>query len=162
MTADPILTPFKERTHDHSQCVTSALTQAEALCHQQGLRLTDIRRRVLELVWDSHAPAKAYEILGQLHKENPRAAPPTVYRALDFLLEVGLVHRIESCNAYVGCGNPATPHGGQFLICNKCHAVAEIDDPQITRLLSQEAAQLNFKADQQTVEIHGICPECGR
>ena len=83
-----------------------------------------------------------------------------MYRAIEFLLEAGLVHRIESLNAYVGCGNPESEHSGQFLICNRCGVVAEMDDPRITRLLAKEAEQLNFKVEMQTVEIRGLCPQC--
>lgn len=160
MANDTVLTPFKRPSHNHGKCVSSALACAEAQCQAQGLRLTEIRRRVLELVWHGHAPMKAYEILEQLQKENPRTAPPTVYRAIEFLMDAGLVHRIESLNAYVGCGKPDTEHNGQFLICNRCGVVAEIDDPRITHLLLKEAEQLKFKVELQTVEIRGLCPQC--
>lgn len=88
-------TPLASRPHDHSHCVHTALSEADTLCTQKGLRLTALRRRVLELVWQSHKPLGAYDILGVLSEQDGRrAAPPTVYRALDFLLENGLVHRI--------------------------------------------------------------------
>lgn len=94
--------PLASRPHDHSRCVTHALTEAESICTRQGLRLTALRKRVLELVWHSHKPLGAYDILGVLSEEDGRrAAPPTVYRALDFLLENGLVHRIASLNAFI-------------------------------------------------------------
>ena len=114
----------------------------------------------MQLVWTNHTPIKAYDILLQIQKEQPRAAPPTVYRALDFLMEAGLVHKIESLNAFVGCGDPGKPHIGQFLICEKCGVVAEIDEPKITHMLTQEAKQLGFQTMQQVVEIKGKCPEC--
>lgn len=160
MFKDTVLTPFQKPKHNHSKCVSSALDSAEAQCRLQSLRLTETRRRVLELVWLSHAPMKAYEILEELQKKNPRTAPPTVYRAIEFLIDAGLVHRIQSLNAYVGCGKPDNEHNGQFLICNQCGVVAEIDDPQITRLLAREAEQLDFKVELQTVEIRGLCPQC--
>jgi Fur family zinc uptake transcriptional regulator len=160
MSKDTVLTPFPKPTHNHHKCVAGALASAEAQCEAQGLRLTDIRRRVLALVWQGHAPMKAYDILGQLQIENPRTAPPTVYRAIEFLIDAGLVHRIESLNAYVGCGKPDAGHRGQFLICNGCGVVAEMDDPRVSRLLDQEAAELNFKVERQTVEIRGLCPQC--
>lgn len=160
MATDPILIPFETRNHDHKRCIRSALDQARAVCRARGLRLTPVRRRVLELIWQRHAPVKAYDILEQLQAERRKAAPPTVYRALTFLLDAGFVHRIESLNAYVGCGDPSEPHGGQFLICRSCQAVAEINDPAITRLLGREAGKLGFQADRQTVEIKGLCPRC--
>lgn len=160
MSKDTILSPFQKPSHNHNKCIASALASAEAQCRAQGLRLTNIRRRVLELVWHRHAPVKAYEVLEELQKENPRTAPPTVYRAIEFLTEAGLVHRIESLNAFVGCGKPESEHSGQFLICNQCGMVAEMDDPRITRLLDKEAEQLDFKVELQTVEIRGLCPQC--
>jgi Fur family zinc uptake transcriptional regulator len=160
MTTQSILIPFKKQQHNHASCIKTALAEAELTCRESGLRLTRIRRQVLELVWGSHTPVKAYEVLEQLQKINPRAVPPTVYRALEFLQHAGLVHRIESLNAYVGCGKPAEPHGGQFLICTKCGAVAEINEPKITRLLNQQAALLGFATEQQLVEIKGLCPQC--
>ena len=138
----------------------NALQEAEAACVKGGLRLTELRRKVLELVWSNHAPVKAYEILEHMHKENPKTAPPTVYRALEFLMDARLVHKIESLNAYVGCGDPSEPHIGQFFICEVCGAVAEINAPNITRLLNQEAHELGFQCLRQVVEIKGQCPDC--
>jgi zinc transport system ATP-binding protein len=108
--------------------VHSALAEADALCTRQGLRLTALRRRVLELVWQSHKPLGAYDILAVLSEQDGRrAAPPTVYRALDFLLENGLVHRIASLNAFIGCSHPEHAHQGQFLICRECHVAIELE-----------------------------------
>lgn len=155
-----ILVPFKKRAHDHRQCVDAALADADSSCKRQGLRFTALRRRVLALVWARHAPIKAYDILDRLRRQDRTAAPPTVYRALDFLIQAGLIHRIESLNAYVGCGGPAKPHVGQFLICRRCSAVAEIDAPAIAKALEADAKRLGFKADRQTIEIGGLCAEC--
>jgi len=160
MANSSILTPFKNQRHNHASCVKSALSDAESACSALGLRLTSIRRQVLELVWASHAPIKAYELLEQLHQQNPKAAPPTVYRALEFLQNAGLVHRLESLNAYLGCGKPGEPHVGQFLICRSCGSVAEINEPKITQLLNAQAAQLGFETQQQLVELKGLCPQC--
>ena len=101
--------------------------RADALCARQGVRLTELRRRVLELVWQSHKPLGAYDILAVLSETDGRRAPPTVYRALDFLQENGLVHRIASLNAFVGCNNPEHSHQGQFLICRTCHTAIELE-----------------------------------
>ena len=155
-----ILHPFKLRKHDHSRCIKNALQEAEVACVNAGLRLTEQRRKVLHIVWLSHAPVKAYDILQKMHKDNPKTAPPTVYRALDFLMEAGLVHKIESLNAYMGCGAPSEPHIGQFFICEECGAVAEINEPKITQLINQEAKQLGFHSQHQVIEIKGHCPEC--
>lgn len=146
--------------HDHQHCVADAIATAEALCRQRGLRFTNIRRRVLELVWDSHKPVGAYDILDALNKDGQKAAPPTVYRALEFLIEADLVHRLDSLNAFVGCPDPSSSHTGQFLICRACRSVAELDDADINRLVQQKAADLGFSAVHQMLEIQGLCRSC--
>lgn len=158
--SDDILVPFREPRHNHLHCIRDALAVAEKTCISRGLRLTRLRRRVLELVWDRHESIKAYDILEHLRQEHRRAAPPTVYRALDFLLQAGLIHRVETLNAYIGCGNPDRPHIGQFLLCRRCGTVAELDAPEITAILTREAKNLGFQVDRQTVEIRGLCPPC--
>ncbi|MQQ37360.1 transcriptional repressor [Pseudomonas sp. SZ57] len=154
-------TPLASRPHDHSHCVHSALAEADTLCAKQGLRLTTLRRRVLELVWQSHKPLGAYDILAVLSDEDGRrAAPPTVYRALDFLLENGLVHRIASLNAFTGCNHPTHAHQGQFLICRLCHAAIELQHPAISNAVVDAAAGVGFAVEGQTVEIVGVCAGC--
>src|SRR5690606_29397539 len=101
--------------HDHRRCIADALDAAERVCAGRGARLTELRRRVLELVWQSHRPVGAYPLLAALGRDGHAPAPPTVYRALDFLQAQGLVHRIESRNAYVGCPHPETDHTGQLM-----------------------------------------------
>src|SRR3989338_4065999 len=162
-----MLTPFTAKAslaclpHDHSQCVSSALADADALCAQQGVRLTALRRRVLELVWHSHKPLGAYDILAVLSEtDGRRAAPPTVYRALDFLLENGLVHRIASLNAFVGCSHPEQPHQGPFLICLQCNAAIELEQATISDAIISSAAGVGFAVESQTVEVVGLCAGC--
>lgn len=131
------------------------------LCEQKGLRLTALRRRVLELVWQSHRPLGAYDILGVLSEQDGRkAAPPTVYRALDFLLDNGLVHRIASLNAFIGCIHPEHSHQGQFLICRTCHVAVELENPGISAAIDQGAAGIGFSVETQTVEVVGLCASC--
>ncbi|MGH8657797.1 MAG: Fur family transcriptional regulator [Gammaproteobacteria bacterium] len=155
-----VLRRFESPVHEHGRCIQQALAAAEAKCLAEGMRLTAIRRRVLELIWGSHEPVKAYDLLDQLRGENRRAAPPTVYRALHFLLEIGLVHKIESQNAYVGCGQPKEGHSSQFLICKDCGSVAELNDPEVSELLAAKARQLGFKVDRECIEIGGLCSGC--
>lgn len=155
-----VVSSFKPSGHSHQKCVDAALRAAEQVCAARGLRLTPIRRRVLELVWAQHEPVGAYELLDRLRDEKRNAAPPTVYRALDFLLDNGLVHRIESLNAFVGCGEPDRRHTGQFLICGACGMVGELDDPEIETMLAKKAGRLGFNAQRQTIEIMGLCPDC--
>ncbi len=154
-------TPLACLPHDHSRCVADALAEAEALCAKQGTRLTTLRKRVLELVWASHKPLGAYDILGVLSDEDGRrAAPPTVYRALDFLLENGLVHRIASLNAFVGCSHPEHAHQGQFLICRSCNAAIELEQATISDAIISSAAGVGFAVESQTVEVVGLCAGC--
>lgn len=146
--------------HDHRQCIADALNKAEVLCSERGARLTKLRRRVLELVWTSHAPIGAYDLLRRLSREHESAAPPTVYRALDFLLEQRLIHRIESLNAFIGCPAPESSHDSQFLICEDCGAAAELHDTAINRALAKSAGNLGFKVLDRTVELRGLCAKC--
>jgi Fur family zinc uptake transcriptional regulator len=151
---------FPPAQHDHADCVASAIARAERLCGDRGLRFTAIRRRVLELVWDSHKPIGAYNILASLGEDSGSAAPPTVYRALDFLIEAGLVHRLDSLNAYIGCPDPASRHAGQFLICTNCRTVAELGDIDVEKLVAEKAGELGFTAIRQMLEIEGLCKLC--
>jgi Fur family zinc uptake transcriptional regulator len=155
---------FAASGHDHGACVADALLRAQALCEGRGARLTELRRRVLELVWSSHEPVGAYRLLEQLDRDAGgqarRAAPPTVYRALDFLIEQGLVHRIESLNAFVGCDQPLARHAGQFLICARCGVAVELNDPGVAHALATCADRLGFQVERPTVEVKGICPNC--
>lgn len=160
MAETKVLREFPRGRHRHATCIAGALNAAESACLKQGHRLTRIRRRVLELVWGSHEPVKAYDLLELLHEEGRRAAPPTVYRALDFLQEQGLVHKIESLNAYVGCGAPGHEGEGQLLICRRCGQVAELDDQDINELITRKAARLGFEITRQTIEVEGLCGGC--
>jgi Fur family zinc uptake transcriptional regulator len=146
--------------HDHQRCMSRALRTAEKVCKERNLQLTAIRRRVLELIWARHAPIGAYDILAALKRGEGALAPPTVYRALEFLLAAGLIHRIDTLNAFIGCETPEEKHTGQLLICRKCNRVTELDDPSITRLLAQKATAAGFAADEQSVEIKGLCADC--
>ncbi|MGE0715937.1 MAG: Fur family transcriptional regulator [Alphaproteobacteria bacterium] len=151
---------FPAPSHDHHRCVADALARAEALCAERGARLTGLRRQVLELVWESHGPIGAYDLLDRLRTLRGGAAPPTVYRALDFLMEQGLVHRIARLNAFIGCIHPGADHQGQFLICSRCGTAAELDEPEIARAVVRRAEAMGFAVEHQTVEVTGLCPRC--
>jgi Fur family zinc uptake transcriptional regulator len=146
--------------HDHGLCIDEALNRATDLCARRGARLTALRRRVLELVWQKHAAVKAYDVLHQLGAAPGAAKPPTVYRALDFLMAHGLVHRLESLNAYVGCPQPEAAHSGCFLICDLCGEVAEFESTAIEAAVGQRAAGLGFAVRDATVEVRGRCQQC--
>jgi Fur family zinc uptake transcriptional regulator len=150
------------RPHDHihAHCVTDALAAAEAVCSARGARLTPLRRRVLELVWADHAPVGAYTLLDELKAGGHSAAPPTVYRALDFLMEQGLVHRLASLNAYIGCVSPGQRHVHQHLICRACRSVTEITDQSIAAAAEAAGSRLGFCIEGQVVELSGLCAAC--
>ncbi len=151
--------PFVCTPVSHHHCISSALDQAETLCRSRNVRLTPIRHRVLELIWQQHRPVGAYDLLEQLQQQG-RVAPPTVYRALDFLQQQGLIHRLESLNAFVGCAQPLHPHQGQFLICKSCRSLVEITDPEISSVINTRAEAVGFKPLNQTVEVSGFCDGC--
>ena len=146
--------------HDHQSCVADAMTAAEAVCLRRGTRLTPLRRKVLELIWSSHRPIGAYAVLGQLRDERETAAPPTVYRALDFLMEEGLVHRIQSLNAFIGCSDPDHSHSGMFLICATCGDALEIEDDALDESIHNAARAHHFSLQRRMVEATGTCPRC--
>ncbi|HEX4293699.1 MAG TPA: Fur family transcriptional regulator [Rhizomicrobium sp.] len=142
--------------HDHRACMDVTLLAAERL----GTTLTPLRRRVLEIVLESHKPVGAYDVLGHLARGGKRPAPPTVYRALDFLRAQGFVHRIDSRNAFVACFAPQTAHRSHFLLCRACGRAAEIENPMLDRALEAAAQAQGFAPEHETVEITGKCAEC--
>lgn len=153
-------TTFPLADHDHRHCVAKALQAAETLCEQQALRLTPMRRRVLELIWSSHRPSGAYDLLELLAGEGHKPSPPTVYRALEFLLAHGLIHRVSSRNAFIGCAHAGQHHTAQIFICDRCNTVVEQADTSVDRRIHNSAEHLDFEIREQTVEIAGICPHC--
>ena len=149
-----------EKPHDHHTCVQNALKQADAVTLRNGVRLTELRRRVLEIVWRSHAAMKAYDILNQLDVYIGSAKPPTVYRALQFLQENGLVHRLDSLNAYIGCAHPSERHSGKFFICTLCGRVREFSLDALQALVHEAASKANFQVHRQSLEVLGCCTSC--
>jgi Fur family zinc uptake transcriptional regulator len=114
----------------------------------------------LELIWNSHKAIKAYDLLDQLRPINDAAKPSTVYRALDFLLEQGLIHRVESLNAFVGCHCSGIQHDQLLLICTVCHNIEEREASPVLAALATELQQAGFIAQRKTLEIHGLCQNC--
>ncbi len=151
---------FPEAGHDHASCIDAALERAAEICERRQVRLTPLRQRVLQAVWSSHRPIGAYDILTILTNERGTTAPPTVYRALEFLLENGLIHRIESLNAFVGCTKPGREHTWQLLICRACGRVAEISDPELEGSIVGAAARAGFTLQRRTIELAGLCSTC--
>ncbi|WP_415904803.1 Fur family transcriptional regulator [Neptuniibacter sp. QD48_55] len=146
--------------HDHHGCIEQALEDARSLCNERNLRFTPIRELVLKTIWQSHKPLGAYELLPELAAAGFNSAPPTVYRALEFLQEQGLVHRIALLNAYIGCPHPSDHHEGSFLICRVCNNAVEIDTRKVSQDIQKQADTLGFKPEKQSIEVLGVCPSC--
>lgn len=146
--------------HDHRRCQHQLLSAARKHCDLRRSRLTPRRQQVLEILLQSHQPMGAYDILAQINQTetDTHIAPPIVYRALEFLLEEGLVHRIECRNAFIGCIDPGHSGAAQFLICKGCEKVAEIDEP--ASVYQSEANKVGFAIDHSVIEITGFCADC--
>lgn len=151
---------FPRPGHNHGRCTSTAIAQAEALCVAQHLRFTDMRRRVLTVIWENHTPIGAYDILAHVNMDGGRNAPMAVYRALDFLLAQRLIHRVASLNAFVGCVHPGEAHGSQLLICRVCRTVGEINTKAINAAVTRAAP--GFTIESGIIEISGVCPHCRR
>ena len=149
----------------HVHDAAGFVAAVERACSERGLRLTEIRARVLGLVADAGKPIKAYDLLDKVREGEGAgaAAPPTVYRALDFLLANGFIHKLESVNAFVACHHPnAAQHSAPFLICDGCHKAVELEDDHVVATLDAQARALGFSPQTQTLEVHGLCAECAR
>ena len=146
--------------HDHSHCAEDVLARAEALARESGVRLTPVRRRVLEILLEQHRAMGAYDVLKRLGEEGFGNQPPVAYRALEFLAEHGLVHRIRRLNAFAACMHPGEAHAPAFLICRNCNVVAEAAGSEVRAALDAAAAAMGFQVERSTVEALGLCPAC--
>jgi Fur family zinc uptake transcriptional regulator len=152
---------FPGPEHNHATCVADVIAHAESLCAQRAQRLTPMRRKVLEVLAASHKPLGAYEIIDSVATSGPRPAPITIYRALDFLMEQGLVHRIESRNAFLACVHHHDSGAVvAFMICEACGTVGEAASAAMGDVLAQAARQAGFAPKMSVVEITGICAHC--
>lgn len=138
----------------------NVIEKAKAHCLNNNVRFTPIRAKVYEHLLEQEGAIGAYDLLDILKKTESAAKPATVYRALDFLLAQGLVHRIESSNAFVACRHIGCSHQVQMLICDSCGSVKEIQSKGLSEQLSEQAHSLNFKIQKQTIEAHGLCQFC--
>jgi len=145
-------------SHDHRGCVRERVAAAEARCQDEGLRLTPVRRRVLEILLEEHRALGAYDILSRLRAEGLGEHPPVAYRALDFLTDHGFAHRLERLNAFVACASPEAAHRPAFLICRNCDAVGETDAAPVADALAGAAS--GFRIEAAAVEAEGLCPAC--
>lgn len=151
---------FPKPEHDHKRCVVKLMQHAEHLCQETGVRLTSQRRRILEIIGSSHKATGAYDVLEAMTGQGGRTAPITVYRALDFLMSVGLVHRISSLNAFIACHHNHGDNPVQLLICKTCGEVGEMEEQGVTKAIQKAAAGAGFAIDEPVVEITGKCAHC--
>lgn len=154
--------PFPDPHHNHQKCTADLLSRAERTCDRRGSRLTGQRRDVLTCVAESHSAVGAYDIIERMASHGPRPAPITVYRALEFLLAHGLVHKIESRNAFVACSHVHENQPAAMLICETCGLVAELDVPDAFASLKASARGQGFVESRTMVEITGLCSACAR
>ncbi len=146
--------------HKHNDCVANALRAAEDVCAKQKLRLTPVRRRVLEILLEQHCAIGAYDVLERLRSENLGSQPPVAYRALDFWVSAGLVHKIQNLNAFVACTQPAHGHDPIFMICRGCGTVAERTAGTGDGAAERAAAAAGFHVESTVREVMGLCPNC--
>ncbi len=140
--------------HDH-------LHHADLAAARRGLGLTNTRREVLEHIVEAGQPVTAYQLLDRLQRQRGKSVmPPTVYRAVNFLVEHGFVHKLESLNAFVACSDLDHSHSGQFVICSKCGHTEELHDAEVTAVLSGHAERLGYLPGMQTIEVRGVCKPC--
>lgn len=152
--------PFPAPHHNHAQCTAELISRAEQTCVGRGSRLTGQRREVLACVARSHAAVGAYDVIERMAEHGPRPAPITVYRALDFLLAHGLVHKIESRNAYVACARAHDGLPAALLICEACGTVAELEAVDAFAAVSAAAKAQGFREKHTVIEMAGTCGAC--
>ena len=152
--------PLGFTRHDHDQCRSHGLHSAEEVCAREGLSLTPQRRRVLEILLRQHRAMGAYDLMDVMREEGRAAQPPTVYRALDFLVSNGFAHKIERLNAFVACSRTHSGHSPAFMICRQCHQVAEAHATLASGKLGQAAKSIGFRIEKTVIEAEGLCPAC--
>jgi Fur family transcriptional regulator, zinc uptake regulator len=153
---------FPAPQHDHDLCTADLLSRAERTCERRGSKLTGQRRDILDCVAQSHSAVGAYDIIERMAGRGTRPAPITVYRALDFLQAHGLVHKIESRNAFVACSHAHEGSPAVLLICEACGLVAELDTPETFQALKHAAARQGFAEHRTVVEMTGLCSNCAK
>ncbi len=154
-------TAFPSPGHNHSSCVALALARAERAFEDKGLRLTDLRRRVLEEIAGSHHAIGAYDVLERLSRKGTRLAPISVYRAIDALLSAGIIHRLESRNAFFACHATHTTDRDQIVLaCERCGRVAEVPGKPVFDAIASVARNAAFQPGHTVAEVSGVCADC--
>ncbi len=146
--------------HDHVGCIADAMSAAEQRCASRSLRLTAVRRQVLEILLQEHVALGAYDILEHLRLAGFNSQPPVAYRALDFLVTNGFAHKVERLNAFIACSYPGETHSPAFMICRNCDVVAETRSTPVKGSLGAAARSVGFRIERTVVEAEGLCPLC--
>src|SRR5690606_29672713 len=150
-----------ESHHNHKHCIKDAMASARQFCESRGVRLTALRDQVLELIWQTHKPLGAYTSMYMLASASSRrVSPPTVHRALDFLLEQGLVYRITGLDAFIGCPCPGTTHHSVSRIWRICDAAVGLDNQKLNQDSQSSAKAAGFVMETHSLEVMGVCPAC--
>ena len=156
LNSNHLMTSFK--IHDHSICSDRYKASIKKYCYQNNLELTPLRQKVFEILIRGHKPLGAYEILDVLSEEGFSSSPPIAYRVLDFLIEKGLVHKIQGLNSFIACAYAGCAHIPAFVICRNCDNVAEVKGEESFPKASNSS--LDFKIENAMIEILGICSTC--
>ena len=146
--------------HPSAPSIAAALQRAEGVVQQHGLRMTPVRRRTLEILLEGPGALGAYDILSRLAAEGFGSQPPVAYRALDFLVEHGLAHRLRRINAFTACSHPGEDHHAAFLICRACRRVEELHAEDLRATLVADASRAGFEVERTSLEASGLCPAC--
>src|ERR1700741_2952732 len=152
--------PHHDHAHGTPASAEAALALAEEYCRERGEKLTPIRRKVLELLLTSGRATKAYSLLDDMRQIPPGSAPPTVYRALDFLLAAGLVHKIESINAFAVCHDLTQCQHGILVVCQQCGNVTELHQPKLRQALVTQIEDAGYRLASDEIELKGLCSAC--
>ncbi len=160
-------TPFPSPDHDHAQCLEAAIARAKSVCKSKGIKFTQLREQVFRSIAASHKAVGAYDIIEIVAQNGKRIAPISMYRILDALSEIGLIHRLESQNSYFACHSGHNVDANDcrsqvFIICKTCNTVIEIEAPEIGTAVKKAAISSEFQLHQALLEIIGLCKHCSK
>jgi Fur family zinc uptake transcriptional regulator len=158
---EPTTPSFPARDHEHGACLAEALNRARLRCSEQGVKWTVLREQVFRQIATSHKPVSAYDLIESLASQGKRLAPVSIYRILAVLQSVGLVHRLETRNAYFACmAEHARPPQTVIFVCEECERVAEAEAPEALRAISNSTDRGHFHIRNTVLEVSGLCAEC--
>ena len=149
-----------KKNHDHRKCSKKVIQNAEETCLKFSLNFTPIRKKVLEIISSNHKPSRAYDLLEKLRDDGFCDKPPTIYRALDFLIENKIVHKLNTINAYVACFDEESEEISCFLICEMCQEIEEFHNKNLNKVLTNIGKKRGIEIKNLNLEIGFKCQEC--